>query len=75
MTFLDALATGKPMRRKAWEVPSWAWVMLMGDNGWNTFDAEATEAAEETWYDGADRLTRYDFLATDWEVYEGEVLS
>lgn len=59
MTFLEALRTGKPLRRSSW----WNG---QGRDRWLRLDAEG----EWTWSDGkpANPATRSDLLASDWEV-------
>lgn len=62
MTFLEALATGRPMRRKAW------WKHMPGGPGdrWLVMDDDG----EWTWQDGspANPPMRPEYLCDDWEV-------
>lgn len=81
MTFLEALATCRPMRRKAHvvtDIPEWKWYVLHEqDHDWlacddgrpdDRDDPDAERKEPETYWDGKTGFSRDDMLADDWEV-------
>jgi len=77
VNFIDALTSGRPMRRTAWLWGASRWTILPVDSldhDWLAFDDGAPDRPDglwgepETWF-ASDRLRREDFLADDWEIW------